>query len=367
MKLLDFIIFPNDNINYAMQKMTKNKKSVLLICDYDFHLVGVISDGDIRRALLDNILTTTHVQKVMNISPRVAKSKDEAIKIIKHTGLLLIPVLDKEGFVQSIVISEGENIIILEREEEIKKEKIDGIRALAIIPARGGSKRILKKNIQKVSDKPLIYWSIIAGKSSKYIKEIIVSTDDLEIKEVVERYGIKVPWMRPKELAEDATPTLDVIVHTIEMLGKEVEDYEIVVLLEPTAPMRLPSQIDSAIEKLYNSQADSIVGVCEVPHILNPEELLIIKDGFLMPYKEDKTMDTRNLRGKQKPVYVQNGLIYAFKLRSFLENKSIYGKSSLPFILDWEFFLDIDTKEDLEIANFKIKKFYERYEEEFKK
>lgn len=367
MKLLDFIISPNDNINYAMQKMTKNKKSVLLICDYDYHLVGVISDGDIRRALLDNILTTTHVQKVMNISPKVAKSIEEAKEIIRHTGLLLIPVLDKEGFVKSIVISEGEDIIILEREEEIKKEKIDGIKALAIIPARGGSKRIPKKNIQKVADKPLIYWSIIAAKSSKYIKKIIVSTDDLEIKEVAERYSIKIPWLRPKELAEDNTPTLDVLAHSIEMLGKEANDYEIVVLLEPTAPLRLPSQIDSAIEKLYSSNADSIVGVCEVPHILNPEELLIIKDGLLMPYKEDKTMDKRNLRGKQKAVYVQNGLIYAFKIKSFLENKSIYGKSSLPFIVDWEFFLDIDTKEDLEIANFKIKRFYEKYEEEFKR
>lgn len=367
MKLLDFIILPNDNINKAMQKMTKNKKGILFICDTDYHLVGVISDGDIRRALLDGVLLISPVQKVMNISPKIAKSAEEAKEIIKHTGLIAIPVLDELGYIKAVVIAEGENILIFEKEEEIEKRIMDKIKTLAIIPARGGSKRIPKKNIQKVSDKPLIYWSILQAKSSKYIKEIIVSTDDLEIKEIVERYGVKVPWLRPLELAEDNTPTLDVVIHTIEMLGERIRDYEIAVLLEPTAPLRLPSHIDNAIENLYFSDADSVVGISEVPHTLNPEELLIIKDGYLIPYKEDKTMDKRNLRGKQKLVYVQNGIVYAFKIKSFLKNKSLYGKKTLPFIIGWEFFLDIDTKEDLEIANFKVGRFYKRHEEEFEK
>ncbi len=367
MKLLDLIIYPNDSLRYAMERMTKNKKGILLVCDHDFHLVGIISDGDIRRKLIDGVLLTAHIGKIMNTSPLIAKNPEEARKIINHTGYVVVPILDEEGFITSAAVFEGENIFIIEREEEIKREKIDEMASIAIIPARGGSKRIPKKNIQKIGGKPLIYWSILQAKASKYIKKIIVSTDDLELKEIALKYGAEVPWMRPKELAEDHTPTIDVLLNVFQMMGKESDSYKISVLLEPTAPLRLPIHIDNAIEKLFNSDADCVLGVCEIPHVLNPEELLVIEKGKLKPYIKNKEMDQRNLRGKQTPVYVQSGLVYAFKIKSLLENKSLYGKKCLPLIIDWEFFLDIDTKEDLEIANFKIRKIYEKYEEEFKK
>lgn len=368
MELIDLLIFPNETIKSALEKMTKNRKGLLIVCNPNYHLAGVISDGDIRRALIDNILLTSTVGKIMNLSPIVAKSKEEAIELIKHTGYVIIPIVNEEGFVIGAGVLEKEEIKIIEAKEKIEKKKTEDILAVAIVPARGGSKRVPKKNIVKVAGRPLISWTLHQAKSSRYVDKIIVSTDDEEIAEVVKKSGIEVPFLRPKELAMDNVPTLDVVVHSISWLEENYpKKYKIGVLLEPTAPLRLPSNIDNAIEKLYLSDADSVVSVSEVPHTLNPEEVLTIEDGVLEPYAKGKTMDTRNLRGKQEPVYVQNGIVYAFKIESLLKYKSLYGKKSIPYILDWSFFLDIDTMEDIHMADFKLKRFFAKYIEEMEK
>jgi CMP-N-acetylneuraminic acid synthetase len=119
------------------------------------------------------------------------------------------------------------------------------------------------------------------------------------------------------------------------------------VLLEPTAPLRSASHIDEALELLAGSDADSVVSVSEVPHILNPEELLVIENGAVRPYPASRTMDTRRLRGHQPPAYVQNGLVYAFRTPVLLEQRSLYGRKSIPLVTGWEYYLDIDTPADL--------------------
>src|SRR3712207_1192867 len=123
-------------------------------------------------------------------------------------------------------------------------------RILAIIPARGGSKGILKKNIIEISGLPLIVYTLQESQLSKYIDRTIVSTEDLEIKEVVERYGGKVPFLRPLELAQDTSKTIACIVHAVNTLKKMGEEYDYVVILQCTSPLRKSWHIDEAIEKI---------------------------------------------------------------------------------------------------------------------
>ena len=124
-------------------------------------------------------------------------------------------------------------------------------RILALIPARGGSKGIKDKNIIELCGKPLIAYSIDAAKNSKYIDDILVSTDSEKIAEVAKKYGARVPFLRPYELATDTSTTLDVVLHAIDYVNKEEKKYDTLILLQPTAPLRKTEDIDSAIEKFF--------------------------------------------------------------------------------------------------------------------
>ncbi len=132
---------------------------------------------------------------------------------------------------------------------------------LAIIPARGGSKRLLRKNILPLVDKPLIVWTIEAAKKSKYINKIVVTSDDDEILNISKANGAEI-IKRPDELATDTATSFDVIVHSI----KSLEKYDYVVLLQPTSPLRDQEDIDNAIELLLDKSASAIISVCEVDH-----------------------------------------------------------------------------------------------------
>ena len=229
------------------------------------------------------------------------------------------------------------------------------VMSVAIIPARGGSKRIYKKNIAPLAGKPLIAYAIEAARNVKDIAEVLVSTDDQEIAVVARNYGADVPWLRPATLAQDNTPTIDVVLHAVEWLRNQFGDQiQYGVLLEPTAPLRTPKQIELAIELLKTSGADSVVSVSEVPHVFNPEELLTIHNNLLAPFSPNRTLDNRLPRQKQNPCYAQNGLVYAFRLDMLLEKKSLYGNKSFPLVIDWDYFVDIDTPSDLDLAEYKI-------------
>ena len=183
---------------------------------------------------------------------------------------------------------------------------------LAIIPARGGSKGIPKKNMVLLAGKPLIQYTIDAAKGSKLITRIILTSDDNEIIEYCKKQGIEVPFKRPSDLAKDDTPMIDVIIHAIRYL-EEKENYkpDIIILLQPTSPLRTSKHIDEALEKLINSDADSIVSVVEVPHQFNPYSVMKLEDGYLkhfLPYDERK-----NIRQLKPKFYARNGAaFYAF-------------------------------------------------------
>ncbi|MCT4605053.1 MAG: acylneuraminate cytidylyltransferase family protein [Marinisporobacter sp.] len=215
---------------------------------------------------------------------------------------------------------------------------------LAIIPARGGSKGLPGKNIKLLGHKPLIAYTIEATQRSKYIKRMIVSTDDLKIAEISKEYGAEVPFIRPAELSNDYTNTVDVVIHALNDL-KEKEGYipKLVVLLQPTSPLRNHIHIDEAIEKFLESTADSVISVCEFEH--SPYWATKIVDNRLI-----KLMDEKNKRRQDyEKIYRYNGAIYIIAAKDLLENKSFFDEVA-PYIMDNEDSIDIDTLFDFKMA-----------------
>lgn len=225
---------------------------------------------------------------------------------------------------------------------------------LGIIPARGGSKGIPKKNIALLAGRLLIEYTFDAAKGSKLIDRLILTTDDEEIAEVGRKNGIEIPFIRPKELAADDTPTLPVIKHAVNFMENEFKYMpDMIVILQPTAPLRKARHIDEALNLLINSDADSIVSVVEVPHQYNPYFIMEITDGKLSFYRKEGLNFTR--RQDLPKVYARNGAIYALRKRTFSQNKSLYGNFCLPYIMKFEESINIDSIYDLKIAEMFIR------------
>jgi len=352
--LTDLLITASEAIREGLRRMTVNRVGVLFVCDNDAHIVGVLSDGDVRRALLEGTLLMSPVEKVMNTDPIAAATVDEATQLLRKLALAAVPVLEDTGRVSAVVVEDKDQVLILRGEPHFPTSgQPAALRSVvAIIPARGGSKRIPRKNLARVGGKTLLARTIEAARGARSVSHVLVSTDDRQIADEARAHGIAVPWLRPEHLAADDTPTIEVLMHaTTWALENLVPSPEFGVLLEPTAPFRTVDHIEDALELLLNSDADCVASVSQVPHVLNPEELLTLDGSVLRPYIQSQTLDTRRLRGLQREVYVQNGLVYAFRVRSLLQWRSLYGKKTLALPSSWEDFVDIDTPEDLVLAN----------------
>lgn len=215
---------------------------------------------------------------------------------------------------------------------------------LAIIPARGGSKGLPGKNVKELHQKPLIAWSIEAGLKSKYIDEVIVSTDYQDIADISKKYGANVPFLRPIDLASDTATSFEVIEHTINYYKKLNREFDYIVLLEPTSPLREISDIDSAIEMLYKSTADSIVGICKTED-QNPA-FLITKDNenLIHGYKDSSMKVLR--RQDIEDVYFFEGTIYISKLNVFVDKKTFYHDNTIGYEVPKYKSLEIDDIDD---------------------
>jgi CMP-N,N'-diacetyllegionaminic acid synthase len=358
MTLSDFIIHPHEPLRLALERMTRNHGGILFVCDEDLHLVGVLSDGDVRRTLLADTLLVAAVSKAMNTDPISALTSEEATKLLRQFGLAAVPVVGKDGRIREAVLEVGSEIRIL-RLESGEYADASGTRragALAIIPARGGSKRVPRKNLAMACGKSLLGWAISAAQDAERVGRILVSTDAPEIAEAARAAGVDVPWLRPAALAQDDSPTLDVVIHAIQWALENVDPKpEFAVLLEPTAPLRTAKQIDDALEMLASGNADSVVTVSELPHVLNPEEMLTIGNNTLRSFNTSRTLDMTRPRTSQEPVYIRNGLVYALRISSVLANKSLYGSKTAPLITPWEYFLDVDTPNDLQWADHQLR------------
>lgn len=359
LSLNDLTIRPHEALRLALGRMTRNRQGILFVCDEDLHLVGTLSDGDVRRTLLEETLLVASVSKAMNMDPITAPTIESATELLRRLGLVAVPVVGEDGRVKEAVVEIVGELTVIRPAETIEKDGIESgadTGALAIIPARGGSKRIPRKNLAMAGGKSLLAWAVLAAQQTKRVGRVLVTTDDPEIAEAARAYGAQVPWLRPEEFARDDTPTLDVVMHTIKWATQALKPVpEFAVLLEPTAPLRTPQQIDEALDLLAASDADSAVSVCEVPHPLNPEELLIIEDGKVRPSNRARTMNTVRLRGHQAPAYVRSGLVYALRTASVLAQRSLYGQKAVPLLTGWEYFLDVDTPRDLQLADFLLR------------
>ena len=190
--------------------------------------------------------------------------------------------------------------------KEWRKYMIDNKKVLAIIPARGGSKGIPKKNIKAVSGKPMINYTIEAAKGCQYIDKVIVSTDDEEIAEVSMKAGAIVPFLRPDELATDEAKTIDVVMHAIEFYERKAERYDIIVLLQPTSPLRNSEDIQKALEYYIRKGEKSLVSVSEVTE--NPVLMRQFGENTELTKLVDEDSTVR--RQYMKKYYKVNGAIY---------------------------------------------------------
>ena len=218
---------------------------------------------------------------------------------------------------------------------------------LIIIPARGGSKGIPHKNIKPLNGKPLIYYAIDTARAITSDENICVSTDDEEIKSVVENYGLKVPFLRPVELATDTAGTYEVLLHALDFYEKQWKHYDIVLLLQTTSPFRTVEQVKEALQLYDKANADMVVSVKECPS--NPYYNVFEEDenGFLHVCKGDGII----FRRQDAPiVYEYNGAIYIIDAEKLKSTHMHHMQKRVKYIMDSQSSFDLDTMQDWEMA-----------------
>ena len=219
---------------------------------------------------------------------------------------------------------------------------------LAVILARGGSKRLPGKNIKNLKGKPLIAYTILAALKCKYLDEIVVSSDDKKILDVSKKFGVKTV-KRPKYLANDNAKSFDALKHVL----KNTFNFDFVVLLQPTSPLRNEKHIYKAIELLEKKNAKAIISVCKSGQSLLDHNFsqknLSLKNLFKKTFLKNKTQDFNDY-------YKLNGAIYIYEIKKLLKQKSFFLKKGIyAFEMHQQESIDIDTKFDFEIAKTLIK------------
>lgn len=229
-------------------------------------------------------------------------------------------------------------------------------RVLALIPARGGSKSLPRKNVRMLAGRPLIAHSIEAARASRTIDRVVVSTDDEEIAEIARRHDAEVPFLRPARLAEDDTPDLPVFQHALEWFDEqEGWQPEIIVQLRPTSPLRHPEDIDRAVEMLdKRPEADSVRSVAEP--LENPYKMWSVTgDRWLTPILTSDLLEPFNMPRQRLPdVYWQTGAIDATRRGTIMDLSSMTGRRIAPLIVDTLGAVDIDTEASLDLVDWMI-------------
>lgn len=228
------------------------------------------------------------------------------------------------------------------------------MRILGIIPARGGSKGVPGKNIKLLNGKPLLQYTSEIALESQYLAAVILSSDDNQIIKVAKSLGIQVPFLRPEELAQDTTPTIDVIIHALRWYENQAIFFDAVCLLQVTSPFRTVAFLDKAIEKFITSGCDSLVSVQKVPHEYNPHWTFEVntKGNLKVATGEEKIISRRQ---DLPDAYHRDGSIYIMKTEVLLQQHSLYGKNTSFIESPPEFYVNIDTVADWEKAEQIIK------------
>ncbi len=217
-----------------------------------------------------------------------------------------------------------------------------------MIVARGGSKGIPRKNIKDLCGKPLIAYTIEAAQKSKYLTRTIVSTNDEEIATVARACGADVPFLRPEELAQDKSTAISAIQHALEWIKENAgEEYDAVMILQPTSPLRTAEDIDASIEKFVDTNADSVMSMMELIDF-SLKKLKKIENDVIVPALEEEGKISA-FRDADTKIYKRNAAIYLTKLEYILQN-DLFGKVSRPYVMPAERSVDINQPLDFILA-----------------
>ena len=233
---------------------------------------------------------------------------------------------------------------------------INDKKLLAIIPARSGSKRLPNKNILPLNGKPLIQWSIDAAINSSFIDAVVVSTDSIEIADIAEKGGARVPFIRPAELSSDESTSIDVVLHAINELGSKGEYFNYVMLLQPTSPLRTEKHIDESVQLLLSKGAKAVVSVCRITHPIE----------WTGEIQDDLSMDAfiKNIEPARRAQdfpdrYSLNGSIYLVSVPEFVKYKKFaIDQGCFAYKMEPESSVDIDEQLDFEVCEMIMSKEY---------
>ena len=221
---------------------------------------------------------------------------------------------------------------------------INSKRVLSLILARSGSKGLPKKNIRLLQGKPLIAWSIEASKNSFYIDDLLVSTDSKEIADIAKQYGAEAPFLRPANLASDSASTIDAIIHALDWLESRNRYYEIIVLLEPTSPLREPEDINRCLEMMQENRVSSVVSVSQVEN-MHPMFLFHLgEEKKLHPYSQKQPNSVR--RQDITPLFFLDGSVYCSEIDALRARKGFYHEDTSGYVVPKWKSLEIDDEDD---------------------
>ncbi len=224
------------------------------------------------------------------------------------------------------------------------------MKILALIPARGGSKRLPGKNIRILGGKPLLSWSIDICKDIECVVDVMVSTDSDEVAKVAKKFGALVPWLRPDILSTDSSTTVDVALHALDWYEENVGRLDGLLLLQPTSPFRTKKSIQRSLE-LYSESFQTIVSVSAIHS--HPDWTMRIENGMLRQYYDTQSFGKRSQ--ELEPAYSLNGLIYLIHPDTLRKNRSFYDSATKPFVVESNYeSLDIDTLADFQFAEYLI-------------
>jgi len=221
---------------------------------------------------------------------------------------------------------------------------------LGVIPARGGSKGIPRKNVHPLAGKPLIQYTIEAARKCRVLSRVVVSTDDAEIAELAVNMDLEV-LRRPDDLAHDDTPMVPVIHHVVDSLAESGYQPEVIVVLQPTAPLRRTEHIDQCIDLMSKTNANSVVSVSLVPGHFHPDWQFFISESGELQAISGRKLDNLQSRRQDLPrTYTRNGALYVVRREAFIQNVSLLAPPCMAYIMAVEDSVNIDSEEDIWVA-----------------
>lgn len=223
------------------------------------------------------------------------------------------------------------------------------MRALGIIPARAGSKRVPRKNLAPLGGKPLVAWAIELGRAVPGLARLVVSSDDDEVLALAAGYAADLPLRRPAELAGDTSPALDYVTHALAATEADGGHFDAVAILQPTSPLTLPSDVEATLLLLAGSGAESAVTVVKLDHAIQPVKLKVLDGDRLRPFFEEER--GRMAEHELPALYVRNGAVYATR-RDVLDGGRILGDDCRAHVMPRARSIDINDELDLRFAEF---------------